>query len=95
MPGGVTSLAWTSDGCSLGVGWEKALGIWTVAGRKTFVGTRKKQPIEEDKAESRISMAKGGDEYLNGVSTLVSRLVHRDAIIRLNDVLGTSGLDRR
>jgi hypothetical protein len=34
--GSVTSLAWTSDGCSLAVGWQRGLGIWSISGRQTF-----------------------------------------------------------
>lgn len=34
--GPVNSLAWTSDGCGLAVGWERGMGLWSISGRQTF-----------------------------------------------------------
>jgi hypothetical protein len=59
-PGAVTSLAWTSDGYGLAVGYENGWAVWSMGGRLGGWG---------------LADEEGGVEgFMEGVSALVSRM---------------------
>lgn len=61
-PGAVTSMAWTSDGYALAVGYEHAWAVWTVGGRLNGWG----MALAEGDGRGR-----GGEGFLHGVLDLV------------------------
>lgn len=61
-PGAVTSMAWTSDGYALAVGYEHAWAVWTVGGRLNAWG----MALAEGDGRGR-----GGEGFLHGVLDLV------------------------
>jgi hypothetical protein len=48
-PGSITSIAWTSDGYSLAVGYEKGWAVWSMGGRLGGWGLAQE---EDEKIES-------------------------------------------
>lgn len=69
QPGKVTSMAWTSDGYALAVGYENGWAVWSMGGRLDGWGVAGQDDDEP-----------AADAFMNGASNLVScsRLLSTD-----------------
>jgi hypothetical protein len=67
-PGSVTSLAWTSDGYGLAVGYEQGWAVWSISGRIGGWGMA-------DNGGDNESVGNGESEgFMKGVKELVSHV---------------------